>query len=95
MLGDGVVDAVKGGGQTISVWLRVSTLAGLKVVSEQRNVTMRLKGNCPIMRYELLLILVTRQVSFSTPSFSICEVLTSLFISQMLSDMLSEIFCII
>ncbi|KAF2364657.1 Immunoglobulin I-set [Trinorchestia longiramus] len=43
VLGDGVVDAVKGGGQTISVWLRVNTLTDLKVVSEPRNVTMLLK----------------------------------------------------
>ena len=44
ILGDGVVDAVRGGGQTIYVLLSVETQAGLRVNSSLANVTMLTYG---------------------------------------------------
>jgi hypothetical protein len=44
VLGDGVVDGVGGGGQTVGVWLRLTTHKGHEVLSAPRNITMLLKG---------------------------------------------------
>lgn len=58
VLGDGVVDAVRGGGQTIALQLRVNTIRGLHVLTPLRNVTMLQHGET---RYSMVKRATARQ----------------------------------